>query len=280
MSDPALTPEPTPTPAADPAPAPTPAPAASWRDDLRPDLKDNPSVIPFLTKDAAVEAYVNLKKHLGSDNKIAIPDQHATDQDWRGVFTKLGLPEESKYEVKAEGADPEFMKDFVKTAHEAGILPRQFQKVVDKYLEKTKTTMESQALAERQAAEAAVNGLKKELGQAYDQETSKAKAAFLHYSEGNKEIVDFLNTKKVDGIPLASHPQLVKVFMNVAKTMKEGTFKGDAFLGSTLSPEAAMQKANSILSDPSHPYRNRSHPNHDAAVKEVSELFQLATPAN
>ncbi len=118
-------------------------PPKFWEAFQTPELKDNASVKKFNDVESLAKSYVNLEKTFGKD-KITVPDQHATDEDWRGVFSKLGLPENpDKYELKADGLDPEFIKEFKKTAHESGMLPRQVQKAVDWYTGKTKATAEA-----------------------------------------------------------------------------------------------------------------------------------------
>ena len=249
----------------------------SWHESLPVDLKENGSLKRYKDVGDLANAYVSLEKTLGG-NKIPVPDKHASDADWKNVFQKLGLPESmDKYEVKFEdGSDETFTKEFKSLAFEAGILPKQAQKLVEWYSGKTKGILEQTQTSQVNAVKTAVESLKKEFGAAYDSQVQKAKGALMHYAEGNPEMVKFLDETKVGDTPLASHPAMVKFMVKVSESMKEGQFKGDAFIGSTLTPQQAMVKANQIIGDLNHPYHNKQHANHHHAVKEVADLFNLA----
>ena len=43
-----------------------------------------------------------------------------------------------------------------------------------------------------------------------------------------------------------------------------------------LTPAEARKEANKIIADFKHPYHVKDHPNHKAAVEEVTRLFEQA----
>ena len=53
--------------------------------------------------------------------------------------------------------------------------------------------------------------------------------------------------------------------------------QGQGALGG-LTPAAALEKARTIQGDMKHPYRDTTHPNHQAAKKEVANLYAIAFP--
>ena len=71
----------------------------------------------------------------------------------------------------------------------------------------------------------------------------------------------------------------MRLLANASKLMSEDTFIGQGEGKLTgVTPQAALEKAKAIQADMNHPYRNPNHPNHRAAKKEVSDLYQLAFP--
>src|SRR5688572_23977637 len=108
----------------DPAAAAAAAPAASsvaaannasWADGLDADTKGWVTGKGFDKLDATaalpelIKGYRGAEKTLGvpADQILRLPGKDAKPEDWRGVYTKLGLPEKPEgYEIKApEGQD-------------------------------------------------------------------------------------------------------------------------------------------------------------------------------
>ena len=74
--------------------------AADWRHQLPKELQEDVTLRKFTSISALASSYLNAQKLIGSD-KIPVPGKHATEDDWKNVFQKLGLPETpDKYEVK------------------------------------------------------------------------------------------------------------------------------------------------------------------------------------
>ena len=77
-------------PTADPVQTSAPsAPAISFRDSLPEDLRNNPSLKNFNDVGGLAKSYVHAQRMIGAD-KIALPNQNSTDEDWANVYNKLG----------------------------------------------------------------------------------------------------------------------------------------------------------------------------------------------
>jgi hypothetical protein len=274
--------------AVDPAAvAATPPPASTGGIDwgkfvetLPEDIRKEPSIASFKDPVALVKSYISAQKMVGKD-KIVIPDaKHATEEDWLGLFRKLGAPEKLEdYNFKLpEGAvdsemDPEFLTSVKEAAVKAGVLPHQFEKIFGAYYGYAKKIADSSAQEASSRREADVDALKKEWGQAFDAQVKRANIAlkeFVKSPEDRQRVIE-------DG--LGSHPVLMKILANASKLLKEDTFLGHGDgVGAGITPEDALQKARTIQGDKTHPYRNPSHPNHLAAKKEVADLYRVAFP--
>jgi hypothetical protein len=244
----------------------------SWHEQLPEDMRGEASLkmikdIPNLAK-----SYLNAQKMVGAE-KIAIPGKHASEQDWKQVFAKLGVPETvDKYEFKApEGFNPEIMGKFKEIAHGAGILPQQAEKLVNFYQDLNKNASESNLTQQKAKMEEGVTALRKEWGNAFDQEVEVAKAGLQSFGDDNFK-------KFLDESGLKSHPEMVKLFNRLGKATGEQGIKGQGTSGFSLAPQAAQAQINSIKSDPSHPYWNDGHQGHKSAVSEMQKLFQQANP--
>jgi hypothetical protein len=269
-------PAPTPT----PTPAPTPTPSGvklDWsqiREALPEDIRNDSSLSTINSLEGLVKTYVHSQKALG--NKVPIPDKHATPEDWQQFFRKVGNPEridDYKVSYKApEGHEPneEFINSIKEVAHKAGILPHQFESVVNAFLEKEAAIFGDLRSQQEAKAQEGVGALKKEWGSAYEDMMKKANVAL-------KELLPEGDRAALEG--WQQNPAMAKLLANAAKFFKEDVFvgHGEGKLAG-LTPADALRRANEIMGDPNHPYRNTNHPNHRAAQKEVADLFAAAYP--
>lgn len=253
--------------------------AVSWdqiKANLSEDLRGDSSLSTITSLEGLAKGYVHAQKAIGKD-RIAVPDKHATMDDWQQVFKKLGVPEKvEEYKFKLpEGAEvnDETLKALSEAGHKAGLLPFQMEQVFEKYYEIAKASSDSQLTTLKAKAEEDVNALKKEWGEGYETQTKKANVAF-------KELLpDEADRKRLIEDGMASHPSVVRLLANAAKFFKEDTFvgHGEGSLGG-VTPAEALEKARAIQGNAEHPYRNKSHPNHQQAQKEVQALYKIAFP--
>ena len=80
-----------------------------------------------------------------------------------------------------------------------------------------------------------------------------------------------MQEKTVDGVKLADHPVLAKMFANIGKGMMEsGKLEG---VGSEqlMSPQDIQDKIGSLMGNPA--YMDNRHPEHKAIARQVQQLF-------
>ena len=96
--------------------------------DLIPEgFKEEKSLENFNSMEDLVKSYLHAQKLVGQD-KIPVPNKHATDEDWNEVFSKLGAPDSPegyKYNLKDQELDSQQISEFNKAAHKLGLLPKQ-----------------------------------------------------------------------------------------------------------------------------------------------------------
>lgn len=256
--------------------APTHGTLDKWRDVIPTEFKDHASLKMIPDVPTLVKNYINAQKMVGAD-KIPVPTQHATDEDWKGVFQKLGLPAEAKdYNLKLpEGvnADSAFMKGFKEFAYKSNILPKQAEGLLSWYEGQIKSQSgEVQAHADTQRA-AGITALRQEWGNAFDTKVLAAQVAFKEFGDEDARV--FLNESK-----LAESPQLLKMFARIGETMNEDVVRGGVPRGdsSLMDPAAAKKAIGVVMGNHEHPYFNKNHANHATAVKEMADLNAQAFP--
>lgn len=268
----------------DPAPA-APAPAAaeptpksgeesSWVSSLDESLKDNKTFAKFKDVNSLAAAYINAEKYISGD-KVVVPGKHATPEDWSNVYKKLGLPEKAEdYKIQfKDGATikEDFSKEFGAKLHSIGVLPHQAQALADWVSDSNISTSKNFMESRKAAQEKEVAALKAEWGNAFD--VKLARANKLLKEHGSDELGKYL---KDTG--LGNDTKLIKLLAGVA----DAIYKEDKVVDGTsgkigaLTPGDARKQAMSIVANSGHPYNQKDHPNHKAAVKEVEDLFQQA----
>jgi hypothetical protein len=210
---------------------------------------------------------------IGQD-KIAIPGKNATEEDWKQVYQKLGVPETAdKYDVKytvQEGASDQPVKDFLGHAHKMGLLPHQAQGILDYYTQLETAGREEIEKNNQLSVQNSQEQLRKDFGLAYDKEVAKANTMYNKFFEGELKDVTLS-----DGSNILNHPGFVKSLAKLSNSFTEDNISGGQDEGGAMTPDQAEKEINKILADPNGPYWNKKHPNHDAAVKEVFQLNNM-----
>lgn len=250
------------------------APAPSWRDSIAEDLRSDPALLKFSNLDDLAKSYKHLEKSIGA-NKISIPTDLATDDDWKQVFQKLGLPEKAEeYKVSAPkdaGLDEKFLKSFTENAHKAGVLPKQAEKLLGWYGDMVKGIQEEQKTNQALEAEQTTNSLKREWGAAFNEKIIRAQSAVREF--GGEELMGFLNETG-----LGNNPVMIKLFDKLGGLVKEDSVAGREKTMGVMTPAEAMEKSKQIMGDREHPFNIPHHPNHDKALAEMQRIYELAYP--
>lgn len=245
----------------------------NWKLGLPQELQESGALAVIHDIPSLAKSYINAQKLVGAD-KIALPSKHATPDEWREVYHKLGLPKELK-DYKLEAAkDSVLSKDFApalaQKAHELGIMPQQAQQMMAWFEDLNKNAMAEMTKSQETSLAENIAGLKKEWGAAFDDKLNDARNALKHF--GDQEVLQHL-----ERTGLANDTQLVRLFSKVAEVLKEDGIIQDSGSGTgRMTPTAAREEYGRILSNMDHPYYIKDHPNHKAAVAEVTKLMRMS----
>jgi len=248
---------------------------ATWKDSISQEFREDPNISKFTEIDALAKSYINATRMIGQD-KVAIPNENSTDDQWNEVYGKLGRPESAdkyKLEVQSETAslDENAIKQFAENAHQLGLNNKQAQGILEYY----KNSMEGsvqQARVDTETAQAnAEQELRKEWGRSYDENIKRAGAiAKANMSE------DILNMELKDGTRIGDHASVIKGFANIANLMSEDKLISTESEGMDQGTDYQAE-ISKLVNDTSGPYWNKAHPDHDKIVQQV---FTLRTMLN
>ena len=256
-----------------------PTETQSFVDTLPEDIRSESSLQNFTDAGQLAKSYIHAQRMVGAD-KMPVPTNNFTDDDWKETFTKLGVPASpDKYDVNynlQEGANDQPVKDFISHAHTLGLLPKQLQGVLDYYGNLEQSSLDN---AQKDQELNRVNNetsLRKEFGLAYDKKLNQANDVFKNFFA--EELAE---VKLQDGTSIGNHPGFIKALATMSEKFSEDTISASQeSAGGLLTPQEAQKEVSKIMGDPKHPYWIKEHPNHDAAVKEVADLNGMIHPVS
>ena len=246
---------------------------ATWKDSISQEFREDPNISKFTEIDALAKSYINATRMIGQD-KVAVPNENSTDDQWNEVYGKLGRPESAdqyKLDAKSETIpfDEGAIKSFAENAHKLGLNNKQAQGILEYYKDSMEGS-EQQSRIDTETAQANAEAeLRKEWGRSFDENLKKAGS--VAKANMNPEILDM---QLKDGTRLGDHPAVIKGFANIANLMSEdkmiGTDEDSATGGRNLDEEISK-----IVNDRDGPYWNKSHPDHDKIVQQVFTLRSM-----
>jgi hypothetical protein len=251
--------------------------AVDWKNGFEPDIANHPSLSNFKNSGDLAKSWVNAQKLIGAD-KIPVPGENATPEEWGLVYDRLGRPGNSEGynlpEVKMPDgfpeADPQLIGGFKSQCHELGILPGQASKLYE-WFQGTQANQYTGMMAANQEGQVnAETALKNEWGQAYDSNLATAQSVLKQFGDENI-------TGMLESSGLGNDPNLIKFLANIGKNFGEDGLQGKP-TNFVKSPDEAKGEINSILADKQGAYFNKDNPEHKMMVEKMADLHKMAYP--
>lgn len=258
-----------------------PPAAASFQDSLPEDLRGNPSLKNFNDVGSLAKSYVHAQRMVGAD-KIPLPGNNSTDDDWSRVYDKLGRPADIKdYDVSL----PDIFEDdgFRKSIHAAGLNQKQAASVAQFMQSQTEAANEKLNAYQEQAKLDTEAELKAKYGKTFEDAIKRAQATAKYFlgSKGDAASEDniFGNYRLADGRMLGDLPELIVLLESVSHELAEDDLKLDSSNENAMTPQDAQDEIDQLQADRKNgAYWNKHHPEHDKAVARVQELFAYVHP--
>jgi hypothetical protein len=252
-----------------------PTVAKSWKEAIPEDLRNDPNISKFTELEALAKSYVNATRMIGQD-KVAVPNNNSTEDQWNEVYNKLGRPESpDKYQLDAKSdvvpLDESAIKSFAENAHQLGLNNKQAQGILEFYKNSMEGSAQQNQVDMETAQANAEQELRKEWGRAYEDNIKKAGAVAKANMDAN-----ILDMQLKDGTRLGDHPAIIKGFANIANLMSEDKLVSTESenVSQGIDYDAEISK---IVNDRDGPYWNKAHPDHDKIVQKVFNLRTMMT---
>lgn len=243
-----------------------------WLAALPPELSSDPSLQHIGSVEGMAKSYINAQKMVGAE-KLAIPGNWATDEDWDLVYNKLGRPEGAgDYDLgEAEGDLADWFRD---AAHKSGLSTRQAAAIAEKYSEfSSQSDVMSEEAMNSSRADVETD-LRKEFGGAFDDKMARANELLREF-----DAPDLTEIKLADGSQLGDNPELVKFMVRLGDYVAE-EISEDGLAGRNSRPgttDEDLQSRVAEMTAKNSPYWEKQHPEHDRVVNEVLRLREQLT---
>lgn len=252
-----------------------------WRADLPDDIRDHASLKDVDGVGALAKMFIHAEDMVGRD-KVVVPTKTSTDEERRAFYTSIGCPEKvDGYELPTEGMpenvslDEAQAKLFMAEAHAMGLTKQQAAQIIRFDASRHATALTQLDETQTKARAEAEQTLKKDFGDAYDQNIALAKRAI---SELGSESL----AKALTESGFGDHPDMVKMMAKVGKFIAEDNIVGAGPQSFELSPgdaqaQIAAKKTDKDFMD-DYIDTTGTRPGHKAAVAEMERLFKIAYP--
>jgi hypothetical protein len=251
----------------------TPITPSSWKESISEEFRSDPSIEKFTEIDALAKSYINATKMIGQD-KVVIPNNNSTEDQWSEVYSKLGRPETAdqyKLDVKSDvvNFDESAIKSFAEQSHKLGLNNKQAEGILDFYKNNMEGTAQQSKIDTETAQVQAEQQLRQEWGRDFEGKVKQAGA--LAKANINSDVLDM---QLQDGTRVGDHPEIIKGFAKIAGMMSE-----DKIISTESENVDTMKDIQSEIStltnDTNGPYWNKNHPDHDKVVQQVYTLREM-----
>ena len=263
----------TPTTTAAPITPVAPATPPSWKDSISEDFRNDPNIEKFTEIDALAKSYINATKMIGQD-KLVIPTNNSTEDQWNEVYSKLGRPESAdKYSLDAKSEiveiDEGAIKSFAEQSHKLGLNNKQAQGILEFYKNNMEGTAQQSRIDTETAQTQSEQQLRQEWGRDFEGKVKQAGA--LAKANINPEVLDM---QLQDGTRIGDHPEIIKGFAKIAGMMSEDKILSSESENTNTSKDIESE-ISAISNDKNGPYWNKNHPDHDKTVQKVYTLREM-----
>ena len=246
---------------------------STWKESISETYRNDPNIQKFTEIDALAKSYINATRMIGQD-KVVIPTNNSTEDQWNEVYDKLGRPESAeKYSLDAKSKvvslDENAVKQFAETSHKLGLNNKQAQGLLEFYKQNMEGTAQQAKIDTETAQAQAEQELRSEWGREFD--TKVKQASSLAKANIKPEILDMTLS---NGTRLGDHPEIIKGFAKIAGMMSEDKIVSTES-ESVQSNQSIQDEIDSIINDKASPYWNKNHPSHDKQVQQVYTLREM-----
>lgn len=229
-------------------------------------IKGHRDLHKFKNVDDLAKSYVSLNKLLGkrfedfTNDEVQMLNQHLNIPDSKDAYSAPDL----------EGMDVNRVESFKDLAHTLKLTDAQYKQAIEAVYNQ-EVAHQQQFLEHKKAVvQGWKESLKKEYGQAFDDNIRIANSALSAYDD-SKEV-----TKVLQQAGIASHPAIVKMLNKIGKDLTEDKMvHGDPSRAFSMTPHEADLKIREVRTMYRDALQDRSHRDHDFARSELQKYYQM-----
>lgn len=288
-------PSPTSTPTSTPSPStptePAPAPAAPPEAfSAQIDEAHRAGVAKFTDANALAQGYLELESKLGSPDRVEMPSDESPKETWDAFYERQGRPAAADgYTVPPIPDGYAFterpqadLEAFQAVAHEMGLSDRQFMRAVEWWTETNNNYVTSATEGVQNAIIDAEATLKKEWGEAFEQNVTQAEDALTTFDVKSETSPEGEFRKLLADTGLQNDPRMIRFLQHVGRNLAEDIYHRGGHGPQTFipSPAEAASKIAELSSDEafSKALFDSHDPGNAAAKKRWRELHATAYP--
>jgi hypothetical protein len=237
-----------------------------WRSGLPEGLRKEPVVQQAKSLESVVKQLVDSQRQLGKS--LRIPQEGAPPGEWERVWGLLGRPEAPDgYEWQAPpdlpgelGYDEQALAPWREQFHRLGLSQQQASGLLSWLAQQQHEEYRQLQEDQHQGREAVEAGLKAE----YGRDVARVKAL-------TERLLGEENLRYLQRVGLDAHPGIMRMIHQAATLVAEDRLVREAY---HTGGGSGIGQWEAIKANVQHPYWDGKHPQHDAAVQEVQQLFE------
>ncbi|QDP59044.1 MAG: hypothetical protein Unbinned6242contig1001_12 [Prokaryotic dsDNA virus sp.] len=253
----------------------------SWKEGLKDEYKK--SFDKFKDINGFAKSYNDMQRGFG--DRLKVPDENASDEEWSEHYKKLGRPDKPEdYEYKRSEDMPEDVpwdeskaSEMLKVCHRIGLTKKQTSKFMKEVeasaVEVWEKAQEANTSNRVEEMETTLDQIKQDLGGGYKKFLADSSWSLNHYAD--KDTANYI--RDIAG----NNYGVMKMFAKIAKDNrpKEGVESSGA---DTTPVPHGRNEIDAIRNDPNHKdheaWRDRNHPKHREVNAKMNKLYAEMYP--
>ena len=239
----------------------------NWKQGLSEDLRGDTTLASLTDVNQMAKMLVHSQRMMGKD-KIVLPNENSSDDDWNEFYTKSGRPETfDKYDINTDGI-PADLKEMVEgdmdwykeTSFKHGLSEKQSQALFNDFQEHNTAKVADMRAMQASQQQAKLDGLKTEWGAEYEKNAQLANQA-LTASGMREELLE---------AGLGDNPTVIKLLNHYGSVTGEDTLSTGAGGGGN---DSVQEQINAMRADTDSPYYHKDNPRHSEYVNRMASLY-------
>ncbi len=250
-----------------------------WTDSFDPNLQEYVKTRGFTDPKMVLEQYQNLEKLRGVplDKLLKLPDTPDAPE-WNEIYQKLGKPvNPDGYGLEpVEGSDPSMVNWAKDAFHKLNLSTTQGRELMQAFNQFSESQSQAEQVAYSEAVQQQSQALKREWGNAYNQNIARAQAAYRTFGLPDKAVTALEKTMGFDGV--------MKFMHDLGAKLGEHSFVGSNLSqpgfgeGSILTPAAAKARITALKQDSE--FKAKYLKGDVKAKAELTRLHEMAYAAD